>query len=41
MAVTEEEAELVLSAIRSERIHLFYVRFPVELEVAPEIWTVG
>jgi PII-like signaling protein len=30
MAVTEEEAELVLSAIRSEKIHLFYVRFPVE-----------
>lgn len=30
MAVTEDEAELILSAIRSEKIHLFYVRFPVE-----------
>src|SRR5258708_35436716 len=28
-AVTEAEAELVLSAIRAERRHLFYVRLPV------------
>jgi hypothetical protein len=33
VAVTEDEAEFVLRALRSERIHLLYVRFPVEFGI--------
>ncbi|MGF6245557.1 MULTISPECIES: DUF190 domain-containing protein [Paraburkholderia] len=33
LAVTEEEAERLLEIVRAERVHVFYVRSPVEFGI--------
>ncbi|MGF6530913.1 MULTISPECIES: DUF190 domain-containing protein [Paraburkholderia] len=33
LAVTEEEAGKLLDLVRAERVHVFYVRFPVEFDI--------
>jgi PII-like signaling protein len=36
LAVTEEEAERLLERVRAERVHIFYMRSPVEFGVIGE-----
>lgn len=36
LAVTEDEAERLLARVREERVHVFYMRFPVEFGVLGE-----
>jgi PII-like signaling protein len=33
LAVTEDEADKLLDLVRADRVHVFYVRFPVEFGV--------
>ena len=33
LAVTDDEAERILEAVRAENVHVFYTRFPIEFGV--------
>lgn len=36
LALTEEEAEQILNAVRAEKVHVFYTRFPIEFGMLGE-----
>ncbi len=36
LAVTEEEAERLLDLVRTEQVHVFYMRFPIEFGLIGE-----
>ncbi|RDU97824.1 DUF190 domain-containing protein [Trinickia dinghuensis] len=36
LALTEDEAERILTTVRAEKVHVFYTRFPIEFGVIGE-----